>query len=196
MICLYLKRVFRCFYRRSKKKPIISGPFPADPDQLEGEKWRYVILTRLDTEPPPERPPRTKRHRPQRTEIATVGRGWGSVRRRSRGVRDIFPRRSGRRAAGADVRDRQRLSAAELAELVLRVYRRGPVGRPQALPEPPRAEAGHRCDAECACRPPVRRAAVERYTAARVSRPGDGRRQFGFFQSVGRARAMADNLLL
>ncbi|XP_015366462.1 PREDICTED: uncharacterized protein LOC107163512 [Diuraphis noxia] len=70
-----------------RKKPIISGPFPADPDRLQGDKWQYVILTRLDTEPPPERPPRTKRRRRQETEtisgVSSIVR-WGSERRRRR----------------------------------------------------------------------------------------------------------------
>lgn len=76
--------VYRCRSRR--KKPIISGPFPADPDRLQGDKWQYVILTRLDTEPPPERPPRTKRRRRQETEISGVSSiaRWGSERRRRR----------------------------------------------------------------------------------------------------------------
>ncbi|CAI6348640.1 unnamed protein product [Macrosiphum euphorbiae] len=73
-------------YRSRQKKPIISGPFPADPDRLQGEKWQYVILTRLDTEPPPERPPRTKRCRRQETTISGVSGivRWGSERRRQR----------------------------------------------------------------------------------------------------------------
>ncbi|XP_016661385.1 uncharacterized protein LOC100574342 isoform X2 [Acyrthosiphon pisum] len=76
-----------------RKKPIISGPFPADPDRLQGEKWQYVILTRLDTEPPPERPPRTKRCRRQETAISGVSGivRWGSERRRRR--RRSFGRR-------------------------------------------------------------------------------------------------------
>lgn len=85
--------MFYCIYRyRSRrKKPIISGPFPADPDRLQGDKWQYVILTRLDTEPPPERPPRTKRRRRQETEISGVSSivRWGSERR----LRRSFSRR-------------------------------------------------------------------------------------------------------
>ncbi|XP_022175168.1 uncharacterized protein LOC111037103 [Myzus persicae] len=73
-----------------RKKPIISAPFPADPDRLQGDKWQYVILTRLDTEPPPERPPRTKRCRRQETTAISGVSGivrWGSERRRSFGRR-------------------------------------------------------------------------------------------------------------
>ncbi|XP_060870017.1 uncharacterized protein LOC132944598 [Metopolophium dirhodum] len=77
-----------------RKKPIISGPFPADPDRLQGEKWQYVILTRLDTEPPPERPPRTKRCRRQETAISGVSGivRWGSERRRRRQRQTTPPR--------------------------------------------------------------------------------------------------------
>ncbi|KAE9537524.1 hypothetical protein AGLY_006547 [Aphis glycines] len=75
--------------KRRGKKPIISGPFPADPDRLHGDKWQYVILTRLDTEPPPKRPPRTKR-RYRQDNIASSGVcssivRWGSERRQSFG---------------------------------------------------------------------------------------------------------------
>ncbi|XP_026805963.1 uncharacterized protein LOC113549021 [Rhopalosiphum maidis] len=74
-----------------RKKPIISGPFPADPDRLHGDKWQYVILTRLDTEPPPERPPRTKRRQRQENMASSgVCSGivrWGSERRQSFGRR-------------------------------------------------------------------------------------------------------------
>lgn len=77
--------------RRRGKKPIISGPFPADPDRLHGDKWQYVILTRLDTEPPPKRPPRTKR-RHRQDNMASSGvccsiARWGSERRQSFGRR-------------------------------------------------------------------------------------------------------------
>jgi len=77
--------------RRRGKKPIISGPFPADPDRLHGDKWQYVILTRLDTEPPPKRPPRTKRrHRQDNMTSSGVCSSivrWGSERRQSFGRR-------------------------------------------------------------------------------------------------------------
>uniref|UniRef100_A0A2S2NDS8 Uncharacterized protein n=1 Tax=Schizaphis graminum TaxID=13262 RepID=A0A2S2NDS8_SCHGA len=77
--------------KNKRKKPIISGPFPADPDRLHGDKWQYVILTRLDTEPPPERPPRTKRHHRQENMASSgVCSGivrWGSERRQSFGRR-------------------------------------------------------------------------------------------------------------
>lgn len=75
--------------RRRGKKPIISGPFPADPDRLHGDKWQYVILTRLDTEPPPKRPPRTKRcHREDNMTSSGICSSivrWGSERRQSFG---------------------------------------------------------------------------------------------------------------
>lgn len=102
------------FRRRQKEKLIISGPFPADPDRLEGDKWRYVILTQLDTEPPPERPPRSRRrrpHQPHRPDPTSGCGHWGSVRRRS------FGRGSGRRRPprlgrpGADVHDQPPLGA-------------------------------------------------------------------------------------
>jgi len=84
---IFSNRVCSILSRRSRrKKPIISGPFPADPDRLHGDKWQYVILTRLDTEPPPERPPRTKRCRRQETMTSCSGVSgivrWGSERRR------------------------------------------------------------------------------------------------------------------
>ncbi|VVC27805.1 Hypothetical protein CINCED_3A012500 [Cinara cedri] len=200
--------------KRSKKRPIISGPFPADLDQLQGEKWRYVILTRLDTEPPPERPPRTRRRRPQRSEITTVGRVWGSVRRRSRGARDNFQRRSGRHAAAATAaaaavvannRGRHGISAAELMDLVVQVYRRRPAGLQLPLPAPP-AAADHRRDTATE-RTSVKAFAVKRYaspwlsrwsreTAAAPSRKTAGPLRYGFFQAVGRLSSMTDNLLL
>ncbi|XP_027842586.1 uncharacterized protein LOC114123721 isoform X1 [Aphis gossypii] len=75
--------------KKRRKKPIISGPFPADPDRLQGDKWQYVILTRLDTEPPPKRPPRTKRrHRQDNMASSGVCSSivrWGSERRQSFG---------------------------------------------------------------------------------------------------------------
>ncbi|KAL4111944.1 hypothetical protein QTP88_015810 [Uroleucon formosanum] len=97
--------------KSKKKKPIISGPFPADPDLLQGEKWQYVILTRLDTEPPPERPPRTKRCRRQEAAISGVSGivRWGSERRRRR------QRSFGR---GRQKTPSQSLSADELTEPV------------------------------------------------------------------------------
>lgn len=99
------------FRRRQKEKLIISGPFPADPNRLEGDKWRYVILTQLDTEPPPERPPRSRRRRPlhqlhsKQDTVSGCGH-WGSVRRRSlgRGSGRRRPPRLGRR--DTDVHDK------------------------------------------------------------------------------------------
>ncbi|XP_025191628.1 uncharacterized protein LOC112591901 [Melanaphis sacchari] len=78
--------------KSKRKKPIISGPFPADPDRLHGDKWQYVILTQLDTEPPPERPPRTKRRHRQDDNVSSSGVysgfvRWGSERRQSFGRR-------------------------------------------------------------------------------------------------------------
>lgn len=82
-------RWFLCVRRRGKTKPVISGPLPADPDRLEGDKWRYVILTRLDTDPPPERPPRTRRRRLQQRRLAGTADGGGrrGSARRPRPVR-------------------------------------------------------------------------------------------------------------
>ncbi|XP_027842587.1 uncharacterized protein LOC114123721 isoform X2 [Aphis gossypii] len=86
----YIERLFSIMpNRKRRKKPIISGPFPADPDRLQGDKWQYVILTRLDTEPPPKRPPRTKRrHRQDNMASSGVCSSivrWGSERRQSFG---------------------------------------------------------------------------------------------------------------
>ncbi|XP_025412630.1 uncharacterized protein LOC112685072 isoform X2 [Sipha flava] len=212
--------------KNKRKKPIISAPFPADPDRLEGDKWRYVILTRLDTESPPERPPRTKRHRLQAS--ATVGRRSSAQRRRrsscGRGS-GRRPPRLGRRAAGHCGRQQEQpLSADQLTDLVLRVYRHGrdrgtaewqrngaavPEARDEVDSGGPRDRLAESGTAECERVLPVM--AVERPTSpwawwlcpategckGPFDRPivCHRYRQNGFFGSVGRARAMADGLL-
>lgn len=210
-----------CFCRSKKSKPIISGPFPVDPERLQGEKWRYVILTRLDTEQPPERPPRAKRHsNGQLWPKTTFGR-WGSSQRRSfgRSSRDRPPRPIRRRTVAAAANDTKRLSAAQLLELMFRVYTRRPIAISLPSPSAKRQLAGKAkqmdrpslvaAPVEKSCPPP---AGVPTKGVDKASRPNKvvkkskpsvlppvpvkTDRSNGFIQSVDRIKAMANNLLL
>lgn len=117
-----------------KKKPTISQPFPADPDLLEGDKWRYVILTRLDADKPPTRPPRTRRQQRRRTGDSSTRRSRRVSSRRSRhradhqyGPSDSRPDQSDRPERRLDRTDTaggyaKRLYVTRLAELTLRAY--------------------------------------------------------------------------
>ncbi|XP_050539324.1 uncharacterized protein LOC126904371 [Daktulosphaira vitifoliae] len=67
---------------RKKTKPTISYPIPADPEKLEGDKWRYVILTRLDTEKP-TRPPRRQQCRRNDSVRFSISRRCSSRRKKS-----------------------------------------------------------------------------------------------------------------
>ncbi|XP_050435568.1 uncharacterized protein LOC126842572 [Adelges cooleyi] len=103
------KPVKKGIKHKKKTKPTISYPVPADPDRLEGDKWRYVILTRLDTDKP-TRPPRRQRcRRADSVRSSTRSRRSSGRRRRYQQLQQQLQQQQQSRILVGPQDDRDRL---------------------------------------------------------------------------------------